>query len=372
MLTTPSMIGNIKPFPPNKEYTFKFDYSSGAQATKNRLEIQRVSDNTVVYNIEKNSFSLNHTIPANTLTAGIFYKVRVKVSSVSGEQSNFSEWNFFYVFSEPLISITNIDYDNQNRVYSQTVEFEAEYSQTENEPLSSYRFIFYDSNKQILNSYPEKFDVSEIVEIPPSPIKKYRMSQEIAGLKNNELYYIELKTISSHLQEASTGLILVRPFYIAPSIRSAITLENKSEQGAIKVTANIVQIFGTLYNASGLPIDKNSVEYVDGEKLDMNRLDYERLVYLDGFNTDTSEFVLKLWCENVPEEFDKEILQIKTSNGYLKFYFYENRIHCFKHVNRVRYNSYYVSNALDFSLNSKFMLYAKSVNSMIHLEIVPL
>src|SRR5699024_6002906 len=100
-----------------------------------------------------------------------------------------------------------------------------------------------------------------------------------------------------NLQEATTGLILVRPFYIAPVLTSAIGVENIKSEGAIKVTANIIQIIGRLYDQNGIEIAKDDIEYVDDEKLDMNREDYAKLVYDEGFDIDGDDFVLKLWCQ---------------------------------------------------------------------------
>lgn len=358
MLTTPFIRSQIKPFSPSAAYDFLFDYRSGDQAVRNNLEVQRLSDNFTAYNQTIESFTLKHTLPANTLQSGAAYRARVRIGSVSGQWSQFSEWVIFWVLDSPTLTIDNIDYANQNRVYSQTVEFSASYSHANSELLSSYRYNLYSSNRQLIQSYSEKFSDGS------SPL-----TQEIAGLQNGELYYIELKTISVNLQETSTGLILVRPFYITPKITSAITVENKADEGAVKVTANIIQIVGRLYDNDGNEIEKDLIEYVDNAKLDMNRPDYAKLVFDKGFETDTENFTMKLWCKNLPASFDRVFLTMLSEYGQLDFKSYNSRIHVLKHINRVSYPSHYVSNEYVFLPDKQFMIYVKSVNGAIDIEI---
>lgn len=358
MLATPSISFPIKPFSPSKPYDFIIIYRSGDQAVRNNLVIQRLSDNLTVYDITLESFTLKHTLPANKLQSGVPYKARIRVGSVSGQWSQFSEWVIFWVFDSPTLAIGNIDYANQNRVYGQTVEFTASYTHLNGEMLSSYRFNLYNSNQQLIQSYDERFSNGD------SPL-----TQEVAGLQNGELYYIELKTISVNQQEASTGLILVRPFYITPKITSAITVENKAEEGAVKVTANIIQIVGRLYDANGNEINKDLIEYVDNEKLDMNRIDYVKLVYDKGFDTTTEDFVMKLWCENLPDDFSNVFLTVLSEYGRLDFKLYDNKIHILKHINGVTYPAHYASNDYDFLPNEQFMIYVKSVGGSIDVEV---
>lgn len=358
-MTTPSLIKPIKPFTPSESYDFPFTYVSGSQATQNNLIIEEVASSMEVYNSSVASFSLKHPLPVNTLTSGSPYRAKIRVGDANNNFSDFSEWVFFWVLEKPELNINNIDYGNQNRVYSQTVTFTADYTHPNNESLQSFRYNLYDSNKNLLKSFNEKYQDGSLP-----------LEEEVTGLVNGELYYIELKIITVNLQELSTGLILVRPFYTAPVLTSAIGVENIKSEGAIKVTANIIQVIGKLYDQNGIEIAKEDIEYVDNEKLDMNRVDYARLVFDEGFDTDSDEFVLKLWCQNLP---DTEVfMKLFSSYGWLDFRYFNDMIHIYKHQYNVNYPSYYTSNEFSLSVGQGMLIYVKGVYNSFDIKVTPI
>jgi hypothetical protein len=355
-LTTPYLISPIKPFSPEKSYDFPFIYSSGEQAVRNNLVIQRLSDNFTVYDETIESFSVKHPVSSNTLQSGFPYKARIRVGSVTNLWSEFSDWVIFWVLEKPVVTIDNIDYENQNRVYNQTVTFSSTYSHSNNESLQSYRYNLYDSSNNLIESYNERFTDGTT-----------SLTQEVAGLVNGELYYIELKTISVNFQEYSTGLILVRPFYVVPATSSAIKVENMPSEGAVKLLANLVQIVGKLYDNNDEIVAAEDIEYVDGEKIDLNRVDYDRVMFEEGFNTLSEEFVLKLWCENIPD--DTVFLTMLSNYGRISLTKYDNRIHLFKYTNGVTHPSHYVSEEHNFSNGKQFMIHLVSIASAFDVKV---
>ena len=360
IMSTPSLIKSIKPFSSAKSYDFPFNYTSGAQAVRNNLIIQEVSTGSEVYNKTIESFSSKHPVLSNTLSSGVAYRAKVRVGNTQNAWSEFSEWAIFWVLDLPNLTITNIDYDNQNRVYSQTVIFSGDYSHPNGEKLQSFRYNLYDNNKNLLKSYSEQYSDGSIP-----------LAQEVTGLVNGELYYIELKIITVNLQEFSTGLALVRPFYTAPSLTSAIGVENIPSEGAIKVTANIIQVIGRLYDQNGVEIAKDVIEYVDNEKLDMNREDYAKLVFDEGFNIEGDEFVLKLWCQNIPDT--TVFMKLFSSYGWLDFRYYNNKIHIFKYQYDVLKPAHYTSNELSLNPdNQQFMIYVKGLYHTFDIEVTPI
>lgn len=359
MLITPILKSGLQPFNATLDYDFIFyvDVASD-QVVRNNLVIEKVSDNTVVYNQTQESFSFKHKILANTLQNGVNYKAKIRTGNINNEWSQFSEYEIFWCFSPPTVNIVNIDYDNQHRVYNQTVEFRATYTQSELEELKSYRFLLYDSNKNLKQSFPEKFYNNE----------EY-LTQEVAGLENGELYYIEVKTLSVNDNEGKSLLEWFRPFYITPRLFSVLTLENLSEQGAIKVSANILQILGKLYDNEGNEINPLNVEYIDDEWLDLTRIDYDRLVYDESFNILQSDFILKLWCKNFPD--DLVFLILYSSYGKIELMKYNNRIHAFKSSKYHKLKSHFVSDEFDFTSNLQYMIYLKQENNLIDIKIQP-
>ena len=356
MLITPTLKSKIKPFNAGEDYNFIF-YVDGSsdQIVRNNLVIEKVSDNTVVYNQTQESFSFSHRIPANSLQNGVNYKAKIRTGNIKNEWSQYSEYEIFWCFSPPTIKIINIDYENQNKVYNQTVEFKSTYSQTESEPLQSYRYLLYNSNKGLIKTFPEKFYNSE----------EY-LIQEIAGLENDTLYYLEVKTLSINNNEGSSGLIWFKPFYIAPRLFSVLTPKNLSEQGAVKVSANIIQIIGKLYDNNGNQVEPENIDYVDNEWLDLTRIDYDKLVFDEGFNILQNDFMLKLWFKNLKDSVP--FMFLYSPYGHIEFIRFGNKIHIYKRSKYHKIVSHFASLDINFIDNQEYMLYIKHIKNRFDIE----
>lgn len=365
MLSRPILKSNIKPFNANDNYDVIF-YIDGnmSQIIKNNLIIEKVEDNSIVYNQTIETFSLQHRIPSETLQNGVNYKMKLRVGTINNQWSEFSDYEIFWCFSKPTINIPTIDYNNQNKVYNQTVDFQATYTQNENEPLQSYKYLLYNNNKDLIQSFPEKFYNNEEF-----------LTQEIAGLENSVLYYVEVKTISIHGNEGSSGLIWFKPFYVAPKLSLAITPENIKEEGAIKISANILQFIGKLYDSEGEQIPLLEIEYIDNEWLDLTRTDYHKLVFDDGFDLDQSDFVFQIWFKNLINSESivkrKVFMTLHSPYGKIEFYRQNNEIHGLKISYYHSLMSHFTSNQLDLLDGQEYMLYIKSVNNMLDLEVKP-
>lgn len=301
-LTTPIITNLIQPFPATQSYDVTFNVVGGDQVVSNELEIQKTLDNLQVYLLKIDSFQFKHTIPQNTLVNGIEYKARLRTYNVSGQYSNWSNWVVFYCHSNPQITIPTIV---DGKVNNQTVLFTGTYTQAENDLLQSYRFLLYNNLSNLIQSYEEKFDGL--------------LQQEITSLENNENYYIELKTISVHGMEGTSGKIPFLAQYIAPQLTSAITLENLSDEASIKVTATIIQIIGQI--GSGL------ISYENNELVNLKN---GMIYFQDGFSL-SGNFTLKLWLKNITE--NTIFLKLVSGLGILELKFEENRIHLYKYAN---------------------------------------
>lgn len=363
MLITPILksdmpISTIRPFDATKDYEFIFYVNGGDQVLRNNLVIKDLETNEVVYDENQETFAFIHILPANTLKNGKAYKAKIRTGGINNTWSQFSESQMFYCFSPAIITIPTIDYNNQNRVYNQTVLFEATYTQPEGEQLQSYRFLLYNENKNLIKSFPEKFYQNED-----------SLTQEIAGLQNGKLYYIQIKTESVNGLLSETNLIWFKPFYITPKLSVVLFPENLPEQGAIKLSANIVQIIGKLYDNNGKLIDPNIVEYIDDEWLDLTRLDYDKLVFDNAFDILQNDFIMKIWCKNILD--NKTFLILYSPYGNIKLIKYDNRIHAFKTNKYHNIKSHFVSDVFNFVDNNQYMIYLKQVNNLIDILIKP-
>lgn len=356
MLTTPVLVTPINPFDARDDYEVQFYVEGGGQVVRNRLVIEDMSTGVEVYNHVAETFSNRHTIPMGTLSNGVQYEMYVATGGINNKWSNDSERESFYCFSKAAINIPTIAYSDQNRVYNQTVTFEATYTQSENETPESFRFLLFDSNRNLIKSFPEQFYASTGV-----------IEQEIAGLEDGQLYYIQVKTISVNGLLTDTDLVWFKPFYVVPKLSAVLTPTNQKEDGAIKISSNIVQIIGKLYDNNGNEIAHDSIEYLEGSKLDLTRPDYKELVFGGGFDIMQEEFMLKLWCQKIKE--DVVFSTLRGEKGKIDLVKRDNRIHAYKSGMGHDIVAHFASDVFNFSLASSYMIYIKQKNSLIHVEV---
>lgn len=266
ILTTP-LLSPIKSFSSNEVYEVVFNVIGGNQVVKNTLEIQNVSDNSIVYNMTVDSFVYKHVIPKDKLINGIQYKAKIKTGDASNNWSEWSSWSVFSCVDRPVVTIPTI---NNNIINNQTVLFQGEYSQ-EFDVLQSYKFILYNQNQIPIQIFTEKYDNNLI--------------QEITGLQNETKYYLELKTVSALSMEGSSGLCEFTPSYATPKLTSMIALDNLYEQGAIKISSNVIQlIFKTEDGTNPVYINNNAIDLTN------------QMIYLNNLDID-SNFSIKIFCK---------------------------------------------------------------------------
>lgn len=355
MLTTP-VINDIKTFNATKESTITFNVVGGNQVIGNNLVVERVSDNSVVYNEMQDTFNFRHTISSNTLINGVNYRAKIRTKDINNNWSSYSRAILFWCFSEPILTTTTIDYSNQNRVYNQTVLFETTYIQNEGEILQSYRYLLYDSNRNIIRSFGEQFSNGSLP-----------LTQEITGLNNGETYYLEVKTLSPNGNSGTTGLISFKPFYVAPRLSVAIETESVPNLGAIKINTNIIQTILRLYDDKGNQIPPNDVEYVFDDWIDMTRVDYAELVGDGSLNTSKSDFFMNIWCKKLPE--DKVFLTFGSPYGKLEMLKRDNRIRVHKTINGLISKACYVSNELVVTQDEEIMIHMRQEDDRLDLYV---
>lgn len=230
ILITP-ILDDIKTFDARGTKTITFTVLGGRQVTQNNLTIRRVDTNEKVYDEIQPTFNYQHTLPANTLRNGINYKIEVRVGDIDGVWSDYSPALFVWSYSAPNIRITNIDYDNQNRVYEQSPTFIATYSQAENNPIQSYRYLLYDTNKDLIKAFKEQYTSN-----------KNELTQEVAGLDNNKDYHIEVVTTSLNGGEGSSGKVPIAPYYDRPIVDGTVLAQVIESEGAVRVLVDMAEI----------------------------------------------------------------------------------------------------------------------------------
>lgn len=303
-LTTP-ILYEIKPFPANESKTFKFNVFSGNQVTKNKLQILKTSNNMNIYEQTVESFIYEHTLPENSyvIANGLEYKARIMTGDNEDNWSEWSPWIVFKCIDRPTINIDTIEQGDTN---NQTILFQSSYTQTYDE-IQSYRYILYNEHQTMIQTFSAK--------IPENPDDL--LEQEIAGLKNETKYYVEVITLSVLGMEGSSGLQEFTPVYITPKLSTAMKLENLADKAAIKITGNIKQLIFKIED------DKVPV-YVNGEAIN---LDGQTMYLEDGFKIEDN-FTLKLWLKNVVE--NKFNLKILNHESYIEIKYEDNKFHLYK------------------------------------------
>ena len=329
--------------------SIKFRYDGQNQVIRNNL-VTELLDGTEVYNQTQNTFSFTHTIAENVLTNGNSYRMKIRVGDVNNNWSSFSESVIVYALDNPSIVVTSID--EQGKVYNQTVLFEATYSHPNNEPLQSYKYYLYDNNQALLTVFPDKFSDGSV------PI-----TQEITGLANGDLYYVQIGITTPKGQEFHTEKIPFTPFYISPNITGVLKVDNVEEQGAVRVSIQAKQVVFRLYNELGNEIPLGDIEYVGGDKLDLNRVDYKRLTTNldDGFKIDKENFYCQIWVEDVIE--NEVIFKLYSPFGWLELKYYGDRFHVFKHCYDNNLVGHFASN--EIVINGQVTVGIRQINNLI-------
>lgn len=357
MLTTP-VLNTIETFDARFDKQIRFVSVGGNQVYGSNLVITPVGGSVPKYDQTQISFNLVHTIPSGSLTNGVHYEARIRTrdSQLIPEWSSLSAPVRFWCFEPPTLRIENINYSDQNRVYNETIIFSTSYTQANSEAMQSYRYLLYNENKELIYSYPEHFGNGS------EPL-----TQTISGLENGTLYYLEVKTISAVGNKGTTGLVWFKPFYVAPKLVVAIEVDPLPEMGAIKISANIIQIILKLFDNNGNQIPPNLVEFIEEGAIDMRRPDYQRLVAEDGFKITQDDFILQLWCRDLPE--DENFLTLFSDFGKIEMFKYEKRIRIYKSINGLDMKSYYASDEFEATALDDLMIYVKQKDNSIDIKV---
>jgi len=320
-LVTPIISPQILPFDATLPYTVGFLATSGDQVVGNTLTVYNNSTNAVVFTDTISSLILNHTINANVLINGTTYKCTITTQNSLAQSSSPSSPVVFICLSSPTISITNID--SLGKVYNQNVTFSATYTQQQNELLQEYMFQSYDSNKNLLQSYPVQY-----TSVNP-------LTQLVSNLNNGVIYFIKVITLSVNGQSGDSGYVQFTPQYITPLLNATLTAINIPSTGSVKISANIVQLLGTMTIGSAV--------YTNTTWIDLTA---SQVTFQSGFNIPQDNFALKLWCTNIPD--DVIFLTLISNSGHIDFKKSQDRIHVFRYLKNCSVVSHFISNGYGF------------------------
>ena len=143
------IINKINPLDATKDNIISMSYV-GNLPYSNRIVIYDATTLAVLYdNTSTNTnYSIEHIIPANTLTNGKKYAIQGQVFDINGNASALSDKAYFYCLATPLFYFSNVndgDIINTASIFATLV-----YQQSDFEDLNEYRYYLYDSTKNLL------------------------------------------------------------------------------------------------------------------------------------------------------------------------------------------------------------------------------
>lgn len=234
-------------FDATKNEVFYFTSNGGDQVVKNRLTVRKQSDNSIVYQSIVETFLFQHALPSGTLTNGTYYNYFFNTYNVSDNMSANSNIVAFYCYTTPTITYTN--YPITNIINNSSYEFAITYNQTEGELLDYLTYYLYDSNGN---------EISNSGELRSSLTPPLSFTHTFSGFEDGDTYKIQIKARSINGTIITSELKVFTISYFYPELFSQINLENRCQEGVIRVTSNVIAVEGEVNNEPSLFVNKIS------------------------------------------------------------------------------------------------------------------
>lgn len=292
MLEQP-LINYITNFDANKDYTLEFTYLGTERITTNEVEIRVDKMGSLpIYARQSTKFDKNHVIPGGILRNGVTYRAKARVQNQDGGWSIWSPEETFTCLSTPRIIFENLEEDKY--VYNNDVLFQAYFQQEQGDRVSTYQFSLLNSNGVPVSRYPVRRPEARLPNV---------MQERISNLDKGRLYYLKINVITESGIDYSQRHEFIA-HYVAPSTSGIIEVKPDSENGTVLMQSYLTQSLGIqvtpkIENGSNeggsvIPVD---YAYIDDEKIIIpphRPLMYDRLGMAQA-----SDFIIKLWCQNI-------------------------------------------------------------------------
>lgn len=270
-LTQP-IVNPIVAFDATRAHTINFTVIGGAQVVGNRLVISDNETGTEIYNNKQLTMKLEHTVPAGTLSNGGYYNAVIYTVDNSGAESVASTAVPFYCYSQPVLTIDNIP--QTETIENGTYAFVGSYLQQEDEPLNSYQYTLYNSNKEVLSQ-------SALIYYEADS----SLSYTFVGMSNDTAYYISLTGETVNGTKITSGLRYFTVRYLQPASFAICDLVNNCEDGYIQISSNIVAIDGKS--------NPDPPVYIDDKEVDL-REPNTWVRWDEGFRIQ-NDFTMRVW-----------------------------------------------------------------------------
>lgn len=240
-------------FDATQAHVFTFNVYSGSQITGSKLTIKNNATLETVYDGTVTSYAFEHTVPANTLTNGVYYQASIQTMDAQGNFSPASNIIQFYCYSTPTLVFNNIP--TANIIPSASFAFEVKYNQAEGEALDNYVFNLYTTAGTLISTSGRLYNTTTTV----PTVFAYTFS----GFNNGEDYVVEVNAATVEGTQITTGKQTVFVQYSQPGMFSSLYLTNNCKNGNITVQANVIGINGEVNPSPPKYITRNEQVYLD-------------------------------------------------------------------------------------------------------------
>ena len=275
-LTTPTLMQQ-NAFDATQAHVFTFNVYSGSQITGSKLTIKNNATLETVYDGTITSYAFEHTVPANTLTNGVYYQASIQTMDAQGNFSPASNIIQFYCYSAPTLVFNNIP--TANIIPSASFAFEVKYNQAEGEALDNYVFNLYTTAGTLISTSGRLYNTTTTV----PTVFAYTFS----GFNNGEDYVVEVNAATVEGTQITTGKQTVFVQYSQPGMFSSLYLTNNCKNGYITVQANVIGING---EANPMPPNYQKI----GTETVVTLEDNEYVQWTEGYEI-PENYTLRIW-----------------------------------------------------------------------------
>lgn len=241
MALTRPILKEIVAFDATQNQTINFSSIGGDQVVKNKIIVydptQYGDDGVsllVVYTSTVETYQYRNSIPANTLTNGKNYDIKVITYNANNEESEISDAVNFYCYTTPTLQLQlPIDQEINYSFYL----FEVEYDQLEGELLDYVYYNLYDETGKLINTSPKLFNDSETLPLT--------CDYTFYGFVDGAIYRIEAIGYTINGTEIRTPLTTFYVHYTEPILRSKLILKSICNQGYVSIKSNAYIANGT-------------------------------------------------------------------------------------------------------------------------------
>lgn len=221
-------INKINPLDATNDNIISMSYV-GNMPYSNRIVIYDATTLAVLYdNTSTNTnYSIEHIIPANTLTNGKKYAIQGQVFDINGNVSVLSDKAYFYCLATPLFYFSNVndgDIINTASIFATLV-----YQQSDFEDLNEYRYYLYDSTKNLLVESETFYGADNL-------------NYAYRGLEDDKFYYIRVIGNTVKGIQLDTGYVKIFVNYENPEDYKLIYAECDPKNSIVTYQTNFVVI----------------------------------------------------------------------------------------------------------------------------------